>query len=283
VPPIIPDSVPSHFPAGTTVRFTRSLDDYSSADGWTYTIYLNGLTQKFNKAASVQNDGQFLIELLPTDTEPLSPGPYRYCERLSNPGTRFVLTGVSTDGTHATYAYSSFTGPAPYIGMPVTTSGFSNSGNNVSVASAITAMVEGPSGTFTIASTTAVNESSAAAGAGPQQVFDIRGDELVINIEPDAASSPAGTFQTFEEKTLAVLEAAIAGNLSGGIQSYQISGRAVSKYQMAELMKLRGMFRAAVWRQQNPGKLGKPYEATFTTEQETPYPPTWVDVTGIDR
>jgi hypothetical protein len=273
--------VPSHFPAGTTVRFTRSLDDYDSADGWTYTIYLNGLTQKFNKAAAVQEDGQFLIEMLPSDTEGLAPGPYRYAERLSNPGTQFVLTGVSVNGTAATYAYSSFVGPSPYIGMPVTVAGLANGGNNV--PGTISAMQEGPSGSFTITNATAVNETHAGSATGPQEVHDIRGDDLVINIEPDAATSPAGTFQTFEERTLAVLEAAISGNLTGGIQSYQIAGRAVSKYQMSELMKLRGMFRAAVWRQENPGKLGVPYKVEFTAQEESKFPPTWVDVTGIDR
>jgi hypothetical protein len=203
VPPIIPDYVPDHFPAGTTVKFTRSLDDYAPSDGWAYTIYLNGLTAKFNKAATVEDAGDFLIEFVPTDTASLPPGPYRYAERLTNSGTG--------------------------------------------------------------------------------ETYDILGDELVINIEPNVASSPAGTFQTFEEKTLAVIEAAILGQLPAGMQSYQISGRSVTKYTLDELMKLRGMFRAAVWRQQNPGQLGVPYRITFTTEEENEFPPTWQDVTGIDR
>jgi hypothetical protein len=203
MPPIIPARVPSHFAAGTTVQFTRALDDYAPSDGWAYTIYLNGLTAKFSKAASVQSNNSFLIVFIPADTEALPPGPYRYAERLVN--------------------------------------------------------------------------------AGLGQTFDIHGDELVINIEPDAATSPTGTFQTFEEKTLVVLEAAIAGNLTAGIQSYQVAGRAVSKYTIQELMNLRGMFRAAVWRQQHPGRLGVPYKVEFSPEEENQYPPTWVDVTGLDR
>ena len=205
MPPIIPQRVPRHFPAGTTVQFVRQFDDFSPVDGWTYTIYLNGLTVKFNKAAVVQADNSFLVTFLPTDTATLAPGPYRYCERLTNP----TLT--------------------------------------------------------------------------PPETFDIHGDELVINVEPDAAASPAGTYQTFEEKTLAVVEAAIAGNLTGGIQSYQIAGRAVSKYNLLELTQLRGRLRAAVWRQHNPGRLGVPYEVQFDVREETQYPPTWVDVTGLDR
>jgi hypothetical protein len=203
VPPNIPDSVPLNFPAGTTVKYTRSLDDFAPSDGWAYTIYLNGLTAKFNKAASVQDPATFLIEFVPTDTASLPPGPYRFAERLVN--------------------------------------------------------------------------------SGLGETYDLRGDMLVIIIEPNVASSAAGAFQTFEERTLAVLEAAIGGNLTGGIQSYQISGRAVSKYKMAELMSLRGMFRAAVWRQQHPGQLGIPYKVVFGIETDVNFPPTWADVTGLDR
>jgi len=202
VPPIIPDSVPLNFTAGTTVKYTRSLDDFQPSGNWGYTIYLNGPAAKFNKAATVQDGATFLIEFVPSDTASLPAGPYRFAERVVN----------------------------------------SDSG----------------------------------------ETYDIDGDELVINIEPNVASSAAGAFQTFEERTLAVLEAAISGNLSGGIQSYQIAGRAVSKYQMSELMNLRGMFRAAVWRQEHPGRLGIPYRVGFTEREESNFPPTWVDITGLD-
>ena len=91
---IIPDVVPDHFPAGTTVKFTRSLNDFQPSDGWAYTIYLNGLTQKFSKAATVLNN-IFQIEFLPADTASLNPGPFRYAERHTNSGTGEVydITG----------------------------------------------------------------------------------------------------------------------------------------------------------------------------------------------
>jgi hypothetical protein len=94
MPPIIPDVVPDHFTAGTTVKFTRSLDDFQPSDGWSYTIYLNGLTQKFNKTATVVGS-DFQIEFVPSDTASLNPGPFRYAERLTNSGTGEVydLTG----------------------------------------------------------------------------------------------------------------------------------------------------------------------------------------------
>jgi hypothetical protein len=283
MPRVTPDRVPTHFPAGTTVKFTRSLDDFGSQFGWTYTIYLNGLTAKFNKAATVLDAGGFLITFLPSDTEALPPGPYRYCERLSNPGTRFALTQVVNDGNgNGIYSFDSYSGPAPYVGLTVAITEFTNGGNNVSGAITELSVEEGV-GTFTIANSTAVDETNAGLAAGPPEVFDIRGDELVINIEPDAATSVAGTFQTFAEKTLAVIEAAIAGTLPTAIQSYQIAGRAVVKIPMKDLLQLRGLYLAAIWRQQHPGHLGVPYKVEFTAREESIFPPTWVDVTGFER
>jgi hypothetical protein len=203
MPQIIPDVVPDHFPAGTTVKYTRSFDDFQPSDGWAYTIYLNGLTQKFSKAATVL-DNIFQIQFDPSDTASLVPGPFRYAERLTNSGTG--------------------------------------------------------------------------------EVYDIRGDELVINIEPNVATADAGAFNTWEERTLVVVEAALAGRLTSDIQAYQIAGRSVSKLPIDELRKIRGQLREAIWRQNNPGKLGVPYEVQFTPDPElAEFPPTWTDVTGLDR
>lgn len=203
MPPIVPDVVPDHFPAGTTVKFTRSLDEFLPSDGWAYAIYLNGTSQKFSKAATAV-DNIFQVQFLPADTASLAPGPYRYCERLTN----------STTG----------------------------------------------------------------------EIYDIRGDELVINIEPNVASSDAGAFVTFEEKMLSVVEAALSGRLTADLQSYQIAGRSITKIPIAELRQIRGELKAAIWRLTHPGRLGRAYEVVFALEDEKQdYPPTWIDVTGLDR
>lgn len=284
MPAIVQDRVPDHFPAGTTVKFTRTLDDYLPSDGWTYTIYLNGLTQKFSKVASVfSND--YLIEFVPSDTASLNPGPYRYAERLSNPGTDFVITGVEPDGFgNAIYSFSSFTNLPPFLGMGVVISGFANGGNNASGAISAMSLDGRFAGSFTIPNGAAVAETHAASGAGAAEIHDIHGDELVINIEPNVATSAAGAFATFEENQLAVVEAVLAGRITTGIETYQIAGRSVTKIPIKELMQLRGLLRAAVWRQDNPGKLGVPYHVVFHAENEDmDYPPTWVDVTGLER
>jgi hypothetical protein len=204
VPPIIPTTVPEFFAAGTTVKFSRTLNNFLASDGWAYTIYLNGLTQKFNKAAAVDDQGVFQITFLPSDTASLVPGPYRYAERLTN----------------------------------------SNTG----------------------------------------EIYDLTGDELVINIEPNVASAAPGVFNTWEERTLAIVEAAISGRLTSDLQAYQIAGRSISKIPIQELRTIRGQLLAAKWRQNNPGKLGIPVKVHFPPEQENEaLPPTWVDVTGLNR
>lgn len=283
MPPIVPDYVPRHFAQGTTLKFTRSLPDFSPSDGWTYVIYLNGLTQKANQAGVAADPATFLIEFDPSVTSTLPPGPYRYAERLSNPGTAFVLTGVEALGGAGIYSFSSYSNVAPYIGMPVSIAGFTNAGNNLSNR-IITAFSGGPDGgTFTVTNASAVNETAAATAQGAVQVYDITGDELVIIIEPSAKDSPAGAFSTFEEQQLAAIEAALAGRIPSGMEHYQVAGRAVSKISIKDLMQLRGIYKAVVWRQQHPGKLGKPFKVEFPTGREaTNLPPTWQDVTGLD-
>jgi hypothetical protein len=280
VPPIIPDKVPDHFPAGTTVKFTRTLDDFPSSDGWSYTIYLNGLTQNFSKAAVPLNPSAFLVEFLPADTASLTPGAYRYAERLTKPATVFALTGVSgpdADG-NATYTFASVSGPAPKSGAVVTIAGFVNGANN-----AFGAIENLGTNSFTLLNAVALAEVLGATGTIGAEMYDIGGDELVINIEPNAATSAPGAFVTWEEKTLAIIEAALTGMLTPAIQSYTIAGRQVNKIPIQELRDLRGQLRAAVWRQQNPGKLGVPYKVKFSSEDEnTEYRPTWQDVTGLE-
>lgn len=99
-PPIIPDWVPTQFGIGTTVKFTRSFDDFPAndpANPWTYTIYWNGPQDKFNKPAETvapDNPGPgFYVWLKPVDTKNLHAGPYRYCERLTNGTDVWDLTG----------------------------------------------------------------------------------------------------------------------------------------------------------------------------------------------
>jgi hypothetical protein len=80
--------------------------------------------------------------------------------------TTFVFTGVSVANGRAVYSYSSYAGPAPLVGRPLTVNGFGIAGNNVS-GKAITAIA---SGSVTVAATTQANESHAGTGSTPAWV-----------------------------------------------------------------------------------------------------------------
>jgi len=115
-------------------------------------------------------------------------------------------------------------------------------------------------------------------------VYDLVGDELVVQIEPNLATAPAGAFLSHAEKTLGIIELALSGRLTADLESYQIAGRAVTKIPIKELRELRGCYAAEVARAQNPGTLGTPtFQVQFDVEHEREYPPTWVDVTGLER
>lgn len=73
--------------------------------------------------------------------------------------TVLTLTAVTSAGV---YSYSSFTGPAPRVGMSFTFSGFGIGGNNVTAT--LTAVSGGASGTVTVAVTTQANETHAGSG-----------------------------------------------------------------------------------------------------------------------
>lgn len=76
--------------------------------------------------------------------------------------TVLTLTQVTVSSGNGVYSYSSFTGPVPRVGMSVTFSGFTNSGNNVTAA--LTAVSGGSSGTVTVSATTQVNETNPGSG-----------------------------------------------------------------------------------------------------------------------
>lgn len=115
--------------------------------------------------------------------------------------------------------------------------------------------------------------------SGNGEVYTV--GEGVVQIELDLATASAGATLTFWEKTLSVVEAALSGRLTSDIQSYQIAGRAVNKIPVKELLQIRGIARANVWKAANPGRMSEPVLVDFVDESNDTFPPTWVDVTGL--
>jgi hypothetical protein len=203
MPPIIPNSVPSKFAAGSTVKFARILDDFPASQGWAYTIYFNGALNVFSKAGVAQADGSFLVTITPADTSSIAPGIYRFAERVVNAGTG--------------------------------------------------------------------------------EAYDLDGENLTVTIEANLATAPAGAFLTWAEKTIVAIEALLSGRVTADLESYQIAGRQITKIPFEQLQKIRGRLLAQIARAQYPGTLGTPtFKIEFGVEQETAFPPTWVDVTGLE-
>lgn len=75
--------------------------------------------------------------------------------------TVFTLTQVAVAGAVSTYSFSSYTGPAPRIGMSVVITGFVTGGNNVTAT--ITGLTGTTSGTFTVVTSTQANETHAGS------------------------------------------------------------------------------------------------------------------------
>jgi len=120
--------------------------------------------------------------------------------------------------------------------------------------------------------------------SGTGEVVDPHDDMIEILIEAAVATAAAGAFISHIERMLVVIEAALEGRLGADLMSYQIGGRAVVKIPPKDLLWFRGHYRSKLFQLQNPGQLGSTVAIAFTNEPERPaYPPTWVDVTGLDR
>jgi hypothetical protein len=85
----------------------------------------------------------------------------------------------------------------------------------------------------------------------------------LLDVLVDTRSTAADTYLTHAERMLALLDAAVEGRIPAGMESYQISGRAVSLMQLSELVALRSKYAAMVKRQRT-GQFGTPIAAQFT-------------------
>lgn len=108
--------------------------------------------------------------------------------------------------------------------------------------------------------------TNAASG----QIVDVVSGRVMV--EPNLALADAGASVSYEEKTLTVLEAALQGRLTSDIEHYSVAGRSVSKIPVQELLRLRGVFRALVWKQRNPGKLTQTVDVELRPMDMGPYP-----------
>jgi hypothetical protein len=115
------------------------------------------------------------------------------------------------------------------------------------------------------------------------EIVDPNDDDIQLLVEANIASASAGAFVSHIERMLVIIEAALEGRLTADLETYQIAGRSISKIPAKELLWFRGHYRSKLYQLQNPGRLGTQVAIAFTIEDDASnWPPTWVDVTGLD-
>lgn len=76
----------------------------------------------------------------------------------------------------------------------------------------------------------------------------------IINILRSLTGLAGNAGQSENEKNLALVNAMLAGKLASDMQSYQIAGRALSRYTFDELLKLKAALETAVGAERDPGR-----------------------------
>lgn len=78
-------------------------------------------------------------------------------------------------------------------------------------------------------------------------------DRGSVALTADFTAANPGDLVSSDAKLLEIVEAACEGRLTADLENYQVDGTAVSKIPIERLLILRGILRAAVWREENEG------------------------------
>ena len=161
---------------GTDFKATALQVALSAAGIGTLEVSAGAVTGELVASASVTKKGGFFpLANRSVDTDTL------VLQQSVTP-TDFVFSQVEVAEGLATYFYDSFTGPAPKVGMLLTSLGFAASGgaNNVS-GQAITAVSGGDAGFVTVAATTQVDEVHSGTGSTGTATTLTEGVDYVIH------------------------------------------------------------------------------------------------------
>lgn len=88
----------------------------------------------------------------------------------------------------------------------------------------------------------------------------------VFDVLSDLAQSAQGDEQTHAEKMVAAIEDEIEARITGAGHArsgYQINGRQLQLIPTEELTRLLGLYKSQVYRQKNPGTIGRMYATRF--------------------
>lgn len=88
--------------------------------------------------------------------------------------------------------------------------------------------------------------------------------DATVRVRPNIETATATNLKTHAVRTLAVIEAALENRLTADMESYSIDGRQVTKIPIKELRRLRGLYAAEVWREQNEDESHPTHAIEFT-------------------
>ena len=88
--PPIPSSEPNSIFAGDTCKWSKTISDYPSSDGWTLTYSFRGPSQLADVQASTSGSG-YLVTIAAALTEVLQSGTYTWAARVSKAGETYTV------------------------------------------------------------------------------------------------------------------------------------------------------------------------------------------------
>lgn len=101
---------------------------------------------------------------------------------------------------------------------------------------------------------------SAASGLYAGQRYQV--DSGVFRVQANLSMAVDGDAQPWAERALVAIEAAISGSLTTNMAEFQIAGRAVKRYALPDLLRLRAQLKAELLRARFKGQLPG-YEVAF--------------------
>lgn len=100
------------------------------------------------------------------------------------------------------------------------------------------------------------------ANSDSSQVLDVASGRIAVLL--NVATAGTGDGQAWIERALTAVRAAISGNLTSGMASFQIDGRAVGRFSPTELYALEEKLAARVANRRGSSPIGRPVLAQFT-------------------
>jgi hypothetical protein len=279
--PDIPDYIPDTFSAGQTVKFTRVFQDYPPATSLVFTAVAAGGGQAVYSFSSYTG-----------------PAP-QVGQAMNSSG--FSNGGNNVSGV-AIAAISGGPGGGTVTVAATTQVNETHAGAGVTDGYSYTIYFNGSRAVF---SKTAIFDAannflvtltpSDLNVAADDYQYEGRVSNAVtgevyapdrgwVHLQFDLSTAGPGANLSQAQKLLQDLDDLIAARIAGDVpKRYMIGGRDLQKEDLKTLLTYRGIIAARVSRETNPGTLGTtPLEVAFDLEgNDADFPPTWVDVTGL--